>query len=100
MTKLLREEIRHRSKLRNQFLKKKTQQFKDANDKQINFCVSLLRKTKRSYFANLNIKIIKGNRQFWKKVNPLFSEKSFSKKSASTLQTDSIITDSVDLAET
>ena len=38
--------------------------------------VDLLRKTKRSYFANMNKKIMKDKRKFRKTVNPLFSKKS------------------------
>ena len=52
----------HRSKLRNQFLKERIQESKDALDKQRNFYVRLLRKTKRSSFASLDTNIIKDNR--------------------------------------
>ena len=46
--------------------------------KQRNYCVSLLRKTKIRYYANLNEKKILDNKQFWKVVKPLFSDKSIS----------------------
>ena len=63
-------------------------------------CVSLLCKSKRDYFANLDTKIIKDNRKFWKNVNPLFSEKSYSKKSISLINKDGLVTENKDLAKT
>ena len=77
ITKALRKEIMHRSRLRNKFLRDRTKESKAAYNKQRNICVSLLRKIKRDYFANLDTKIMKDNGEFWKTVNPLFSEKSY-----------------------
>ena len=42
---------------------------------QRNYCVSLLRKSKRDYYNNLNEKNIYNNRKFWKVVKPLLSNK-------------------------
>ena len=100
ITKALRKEIMHRFRLRNKFLKERTNESKIAYNKQRNICVSLLRKTKRDYFANLDTKIMKVNRKFWKTVNPLFSEKSYSKESISLISKDSLITKNEDLAKT
>ena len=58
ITKAFRKEIIHRSRLRNKFLRERTNESKIAYNKQRNICVSLLRKTKRDYFANLDTKII------------------------------------------
>ena len=63
----------------NKFLRERTKESKVAYNKQRNICVSLLRKSKRDYFANLDTKVMKDNRKFWKTVNPLFLEKSYSK---------------------
>ena len=49
MTKSLRKEIMLRSRLRNKFLKTKTEESKQLYNKQRNLCVTLLRKTKRNY---------------------------------------------------
>ena len=81
ITKALRKEIMHSSRLRNKFLRKRTKESKTAYNKQPNISVNLLRKTQRVYFANLDTKIMKDNRKFWKTVNLLFSEKSYSKES-------------------
>ena len=61
---------------------------------------SLLVKTKRDYFANLDTKIKKDNRKFWKTVNPLFSEKSYSKESISLINKNRLITKNEGLAKT
>ena len=98
--KALRKEIMHRSRLRNKFLRERRSESKINYKKQRNICVSLLHKTKRDYFANLDTKTIKGNRKFWKTVNPLFSEKSYSKESISSINTDGLITKIEDLAKT
>ena len=64
-----------RTKLRNKFLKQKTTETRSAYNKQRNICVSILRKAKRSYFENLDIKNLSDNRKFWGTVKPLFSNK-------------------------
>ena len=38
-------------------------------------CVSLLKKSKRFYFENLDIQLVRENKKFWKNVVPLFSNK-------------------------
>ena len=43
---------------------------------QRNYCVSVLRKTKINYYANLNEKKILDNKQFWKVMKPLLFDKS------------------------
>ena len=40
--------------------------------------VSLLRKSKRNYYSNLNVKDITDNKKFWKTIKPLFSDKTIS----------------------
>ena len=79
MTKALSKSIMERTRLRNTFLKNPAVANKLAYTKQINFCVSLLRKVKRKYFANLNEKNITYNRKCWQTVKPFLSEKNKSK---------------------
>ena len=43
---------------------------------------------------------MKDNRKFWKTVNPLFSEKSYSKESISLINKDGLVTKNEDLAKT
>ena len=58
MNKALSEEITIRTRLRNKFLKDRSEENKKKYSKQRNYCVSpLLRKSKLNYFENLNEKI-------------------------------------------
>ena len=75
VTKELSKAIMLRSKLRNQFLKTKTQESKLKYNKQRNLCVSITRKAKRSYYENLDLKEITDSKKFWATVKPLFSNK-------------------------
>ena len=79
MTKGLGKAIMNRSKLRNKFLKTRNEESRRCFNRQKNVCVSLLLKTKRSFFGKLNHKVVSDNRKFWKTVGPLFSEKFFHK---------------------
>ena len=76
MTKQLSKEIMKRSRLRNNFLRNRTEENKILYNRQRNCCVSLLRKSKRGYYENLNIKNVTDNKLFWKSVKPLLSDKS------------------------
>ena len=58
MTKSLRKAIMLRSKFRNKFLKEKIEESKSLYNKQRNICVSLLRKTKINYYAQLDNKLL------------------------------------------
>ena len=72
MTKSFKKEIMLHSTLCNKFLKAKTRESKQLYNKQRNLSVTLLRKAKRNYFADLDNRILKNYRTFWK-INPLFS---------------------------
>ena len=56
MTKQLSKEIMKRPRLRNNFLRNRTEENKILYNRQRNYCVSLLQKSKRGYYENLNIK--------------------------------------------
>ena len=65
-----------RSKLRNKFLKSRSNKNREAYKKQRDLCVSLLRQNKKDYYENLDIKSVTDNKMSWKTVVPLFSNKS------------------------
>ena len=75
MTKALSKEIMHRSKLKNLFNKNPNDENKRLYKRQRNLCVSLLRKVKKNYYNNLDLKIFEDNRKFWRSIKPLFSDK-------------------------
>ena len=64
----------NRSRLKNKFVREPNKENKAAYNKQRNYCVNLLKREKRKYFNNLNIKNITCNKTFWKTVKP-FSDK-------------------------
>ena len=66
MNKLLSRAHMKRTRLRKCYLKRRPEQNRLSRIKQGNYCVSLLRKTKKYYHANLNVKHIVDNKQFWR----------------------------------
>ena len=64
-----------RSRLRNKFLKTKTDANRKAYNKQRNYCVSLFRREKKSFFNNLDTKKIVDNKRFWETFKPFFLDK-------------------------
>ena len=93
MSKELNKAIMTRSRLRNRYLKEKSADSKIAYDKQRNYCVNLLRRTKKKYFANINISSITDNKKFWKTVKPLFSDKISHKETINLAVNDTILSD-------
>ena len=80
MNKVLSKAIMQRTKLRNKFLKDPSAANKFSYNKQRNWCVSLLRKEKEKYFANLNEKDITDNNKFWQTIKPFLLEKTKSRE--------------------
>ena len=62
--------------LRNNFLRNTTEENKILYNRQRKYCVSLLRKSRRGYYENVNIKNAADNKLFLKSVKPLLSGKS------------------------
>ena len=64
MTKELHKAIMKRSRLRNKFLKNRTENNQKNFEHQRNFCKKLLRITKKSYYSNLDTKKVTDNKTF------------------------------------
>ena len=75
MNKTLSKSIMTRSKLKNKYNKFPTQENKRLYNKQRNYCTNLTKKVKKDYYNNLDLKIFKDNKTFWKNIKPLFSDK-------------------------
>ena len=88
------------SKLRNKYLREKTNEAKNFYNKQRNLCVSILLRNKRDYFGNLNNKNVTDNRKFWKIVSPFFSKKAFHRECITLKECNKTITNNEELAET
>ena len=100
MTKSLKKTTMLRSKFRNRFLKEKTEESKSLYNKQRNFMWACCVKPKKTYYAQLDNKIVTDNRKFWKALSPLFSEKAFHKESIVLKEHCKAITDNKKIAET
>ena len=75
MKKSLSKAIMARTRLRNIFLKNRSEENKINYNKQRNLCVTLLRKSKREYYQNLSEENVCDNKKFWKVVKPLLPNK-------------------------
>ena len=75
MTKDLSKNIMKRSRLHNKYLKNNDEENWELYTKQRNCFVSLLRKTKKDYYENLDKRSISDNKLFRKRVKPSLSEK-------------------------
>ena len=85
--------IMTRTRLRNRFLKNRSNRNRDLFRQQRNSCLSLLRKSKKDYFSNLNEKQITDNKRFWKTVKPFLSNKVQSSERINlTDENDSLVT--------
>ena len=75
MNKRINKEIMKRSRLRNKFLNTKSDIGRRAYNKQRNICVTLIRQQKKNFLSKLNTRGVTGNKTFWRKVKPLFTDK-------------------------
>ena len=75
VTKNLRKAIIARSRVLNKFREDRTISSHVAYKRQRNICVKLLRKTKKDFFNNLDVKRVTDNKQFWKTVKPCLTDK-------------------------
>ena len=99
MNKLLSRAHMKKTRLRNCYLKKRSEQNRLSYVKQRNYCVSLLRKTKKDYYAKLNAKNIVDNKQFWSTVIPLFSDNTKSNEKITLVEDETVTTQDEQNAE-
>ena len=89
----------NRSRLLNRCRKEKTESTRSAYKKQINFCVKLLRKTKKEFYNNLNVKHITENKLFWKTVKPCFTDKTLKVERITLVENNKVVSDQSKLVE-
>ena len=99
MTKTLRKAIMQRSKFKNLYNEKRTVLSWENYKRQRNYCVNLLRRSKKSYFGNLNVKNLTDNRKFWKSIKPYFSKKGVNSNKLMLKENDHIVSDEKQLAQ-
>ena len=89
----------NRSKLLNRYRKEKTKGTRSAYKRQINICVKLLRKTKKEFYNNLNVKYITKNKRFWKTVKPSFTDKNLKDERITLVENNKVVSDESELVE-
>ena len=100
MDKELNQAIMVRSKLRNKYLKSKSEKGKQRYSKQRHYCVKLLRLKEQKHYESLDISKITDYKIFWKTRNPLFSNKSHLANSRITLlENGTILSQEVNFAD-
>ena len=93
MNKSLSKTIILRSKFRNIFFKNRTEENRRNYSKQRNLCVALLRKSKREYFGNIDVKKVSDNKKFWSVVKPSLSNKVVSNEKITLIENKNIKND-------
>ena len=88
-----------RTKLRTIFLQNRSEENRIRYTKQRNFCVSLLRKTKKRYYENLNEKFVVDNKLFWKTVKPLLSDNVAGKDEIHLIENNELVKTDQEFAE-
>ena len=90
MNKTLSKEIMKRNRLRNKFLKNRNDYKKKEFSKQRNYCMSLVRKSKKLYYSNLDEKKVT-DKTFWKTIKPFLSNKIVSREKITLIEEDEIV---------
>ena len=99
MNKILSKALMHRSKLKNRSNKNPTELSKSLYNKLRNYCVNLLKREKKKYYNDLDLKIFYDNTKFWRRIKPLFSDKNYGGQRSITIVENDLITDKRDVAE-
>ena len=79
------------TRLRIKFLKTRIDYNKREFSKQKNYCVTLVRKSKKLYYSNLDEKKVTDNKTFWQTVEPLLSDKIVSGEKVTLIEDDEIV---------
>ena len=93
MNRTLSKAFMTRARLRNKCNKNPTEENRIAYKKHKNFCTNLLIKEKKKYYNNLDTQIFDSDKEFWRRVKPLFSEKSVLKNNLRLKENGELISD-------
>ena len=99
ITKGLHKTIMKRSRLRNKFLRDRTEMSRKEYKKQINFCVNLLKKAIKDHIANVDVNSVLDNRKFWQNIKPLFSNKVKAKVTIKLIENDETINNEIKIVK-
>ena len=93
-------EIMTRSRLRNKYIKNRNEENRAIYVKQRNYCVSLLRKSKKKYYENLDERNLMDNKLFWKTIKPSFSDKIVTRDRIHLTENGEVVKTELETAET
>ena len=88
-----------RSRLRNKFLKIRSNEDKETYNTQRNYYLTLVRKAKKDYYNNLDHQNVPDNKTFWKSIKPFFSEKASTHNNIILVKQDLILDKNDNVAE-
>ena len=97
MNKQLRKVIKTRTRLLNKYRKDNSAGNLFAYKRERNLCVKFLRKSKKVYCNNLNVKRATDNRKFWQTSKPNFTNKTLKDKRITLVDGDKVVTEEKDL---
>ena len=88
-----------RLRLKNRWLKERSEDNKAKYHRQRNYSLSLLRATKKRYFATIEENNLADARKFWKTVKPFFSNKSSKSEALTLIENEEIISKENEVAQ-
>ena len=89
----------HLRSKKNNFLNYRSNDYKKTYNTQRNYCLTLVRKSKKGYYSNLDHENVTNNKTFWKSIKPLFSEKGFTHNKSTLVKQDLILDKNDNVAE-
>ena len=98
-TKEINKEIVTRSRLRNKFIRCRSDENKKEYNEQRNCCVKLVRSSKKAHYSNFNLEDLSDNKKFWKIVKHLFSDKVNTNENMTRVDNNNIILSETETAE-
>ena len=99
INKTILKAIIKRTRLKNKFIKYRCERNEKAYNAQRNLCISLVRKAKKEYFDNLDLRNVTDNKKFWKTVKPFFTDKGMNHDKIILVEDDEIISENEQLSE-
>ena len=99
INKQLRKAIMIRTRLLNKLRKFNCPEDQLAYKRQRNYCVKLLKRSKKDFYDNLNVKKVTDNKHFRKTIMPNFTDKVLKEEKIVLVEDDKVITAGTDLAE-
>ena len=95
----LRKAIMTRTRLLNKLRKFNCPENQLAYKRQRNYCAKLLKRSKKDFYNNLNVKKVTDNKHFWKTIEPNFTDKNLKDEKIVLVEDDKVITGETDLAK-